>query len=55
MALRILAIGNDSHQRLARFRRRVWFAIGLCLVTRAGDVALHAFAPHPSHPSEINP
>lgn len=52
MAFPILTIGNDSHQKLARFRRRVWLAIGLCLVTRAGVAALHAFVPHPL---EINP
>ncbi|WP_373476530.1 hypothetical protein [Sphingorhabdus sp.] len=54
MAFPILTIGNDSQQRVARFRRRVWLAIGLCLVTRAGDAALHAYSPQQSNTSEYN-
>jgi hypothetical protein len=55
MTFLAFSVSNARHQSLARFRRRVWFAIGLCLVTRAGDAALHAFAPPISHLSEINP
>jgi hypothetical protein len=50
-----LRVSNDFHKKLTRFRRRVWFAIGLYLVTRAGDAALHALAPPISDPLEINP
>lgn len=39
----------DVRQRLTQLRRRAWAAIGLCLLFRVGDAALHAFPVTPSH------
>lgn len=41
-----------THNRFVRFRKRVWLAVGLCIVARAGDAALHAHAPQPHAPSQ---
>jgi hypothetical protein len=38
----VFTLAHKTHAALARFRRRTWAVVGLCLVFQIGNVALHA-------------
>ncbi|WP_374411853.1 hypothetical protein [Novosphingobium colocasiae] len=45
----ILAVSDERHQSLKRFRRNAWKAIALCAVVRLADTALGLGFIEPTH------